>query len=111
MEKSAPYIMISIGLVFLSLMVGFFIGRNTSGSPIQISKVPTATSAVTTEKVNINTATFEQLQTLPGIGAVLAQRIVDYREKHGPFEKVADLTLVEDIGLDRFSLLRDYVTV
>ena len=111
MVKSAPYIMISVGLVFLALMAGYFIGRNTAGSPIQISKVPTATSAVSTEQININTASFEQLQTLPGIGAVLAQRIIDYRETHGPFEKVADLTLVEDIGLDRLALLQDYITV
>ena len=109
--KSAPYILISLGLVFLALMAGYFIGRNSVGSPIQISKVPTASSTVSYEKININTATKEQLQTLPGIGEVLAQRIVEYRQLHGPFGKISDLTLVEDIGPDRLALIQDYVTV
>ena len=109
--KSAPYILISLGLVFLALMAGFFIGRNSVSSPIQVSKVPTASSAVSYEKVNINTATKEQLQTLPGIGEVLAQRILEYRQIHGPFGQISDLTLVEGIGLDRFTLLQDYITV
>ncbi len=111
MEKSAPYVLISVGLVFLALMAGYFIGRNSVSAPIQISKVPTVSSSVSAEKININTATVEQLQTLPGIGTVLAQRIVDYREKHGPYAKIADLTFVEDIGPERLVLLQDYVTV
>ena len=111
MAKSAPYILISLGLVFLALMAGYFLGRNSVSSPIQISKIPTTSTSVSTEKVNINTASAEQLQTLPGIGAVLAQRIVDYREAHGLFDRIEDLTMVEDIGLDRLVLLKDYVTV
>src|SRR6185369_7127293 len=41
--------------------------------------------------VNLNTATLDQLQTLPGVGPVLAQRIVDYRDQHGGFKAVTDL--------------------
>ena len=61
--------------------------------------------------VNLNTATLEQLQTLPGVGPVLAQRIVEYRDQHGGFRSVADLRHVSGIGDARYAELRDLVTV
>ena len=61
--------------------------------------------------VNINTATLEQLETLPGIGPVLAQSIIDYREEHGPFARIEDLRNVSGIGEKRFEDLKDKVTV
>ena len=60
--------------------------------------------------ININTATLQQLQTLPGIGATLAQRILDYREEHGSFETVADLMNVSGIGEGRLNAILDYIT-
>lgn len=62
-------------------------------------------------KVNINTATAAQLEELPGIGEVIAQRIVDYRTQHGPFKTVRDLLKVEGIGQKKFESIEDYVTV
>ncbi len=61
--------------------------------------------------ININTATAEQLEELPGIGPVLAQNIVDYRTEHGPFATVEDLMNVSGIGEARLEELRDKVTV
>ena len=61
--------------------------------------------------VNLNTATEEQLRTLPGIGEVLARRIVDYREMNGPFASVEELTAVEGIGNALLYRLRELVTV
>jgi competence protein ComEA len=61
--------------------------------------------------VNLNTATLEQLQTLPGVGPVLAQRIIDYREEHGGFASVADLRNVTGIGDARYNELKSRVTV
>jgi competence protein ComEA len=49
-------------------------------------------------RVDINRATVEQLQALPGVGPVLAQRIVDYRKQHGAFKSVAELNNVKGIG-------------
>jgi competence protein ComEA len=61
--------------------------------------------------VNLNTATLEQLQTLPGVGPVLGQHIVDYRTQHGGFKSVAELRNVNGIGDVRFNDLKSRVTV
>jgi len=61
--------------------------------------------------VNLNTATLDQLETLPGIGPALGQRIIDYREEHGPFQSVDDLLNVSGIGEKRLEDLRSGVTV
>jgi len=62
-------------------------------------------------KVNINLAGASELDTLPGIGPVLAQRIIDYRQAHGPFSKPEDIKKVSGIGDTTFERLRDLITV
>lgn len=62
-------------------------------------------------KVNLNTATLSQLDALPGVGPVLAQRIIDYRTSHGGFRSVSELRQVDGIGDARFDDLKDRVTV
>jgi competence protein ComEA len=61
--------------------------------------------------VNINTADGEILQTLPRIGPVLARRIIDYRQEHGPFNAVDDLILVKGIGEETLERLRPLTAV
>jgi competence protein ComEA len=61
--------------------------------------------------VNINTAAEAQLEELPGIGPVLAQRIIDYRTEHGPFPTVDALDDVSGIGPATMEDLRDLITV
>jgi len=60
--------------------------------------------------VNINTADLKTLETLPGIGPSLAQRIIDYREQHGPFKALVDLKKVSGIGDKRFEDLESKIT-
>ncbi len=62
-------------------------------------------------KINLNTATLAELESLPGIGPVLAQRIVDYRETHGPFQSVEDLRNVDGVGPSLLNKIRDLVEV
>jgi competence protein ComEA len=73
--------------------------------------VPNASGPSAGGPVNLNTATLEQLQTLPGVGPVLAQRIIDYREQHGGFATVADLQKVTGVGDARYNDLKNRVTV
>lgn len=61
-------------------------------------------------KVSLAAATIDQLDELPGIGPVTAQKIVDWRQKHGPFASVDDLDQVPGIGPTRVEQLRDLVT-
>ena len=61
--------------------------------------------------VNLNTATLAQLDALPGVGPVLAQRILDHRDRHGGFRSVADLRQVDGIGDARYEQLKELVTV
>lgn len=65
----------------------------------------------TSGKININTATATQLETLPGIGPALAQRIVDFRASNGPFASVDAIDDVSGIGPSTLANIRDLITV
>jgi competence protein ComEA len=60
-------------------------------------------------KVNLNTADSAALESLPGIGPALAQRIIDYRQAHGPFERIEDLMQVSGIGEATFEEVKDLI--
>lgn len=81
-----------------------------------VNEEPTSTPAGISEPrqpqlVNINTATAQELETLPGIGPVLAQRIVEYRRVQGPFQRTDQLMAVEGIGPAIYTQIRNLVTV
>lgn len=71
---------------------------------------PPSSQPAAGDKVNINTADSTALDSLPGIGPALAQRIIDYRQQHGPFARLEDIMEVSGIGPGTFEKLRDLIT-
>lgn len=61
--------------------------------------------------ININTASVDELDELPGIGPTIAQRIIDYRDANGPFQTIEDLLNVSGIGPSTFEQIKDLITV
>ena len=85
--------------------------RPTSRRASRSSTSAPAASALSEEKVNINTASKEELIGLNGIGEVLADRIIEYREANGGYKDVRELTNVKGIGEKLLEKLLPYVTV
>ena len=67
--------------------------------------------AAAVEKININTASVKELQKLEGVGPGVAQRIVEYREAHGPFKRGEDLRKVGGVGASMFERNRERIVV
>ena len=114
--KKTQWLLIGITGLFLCLLVGIFVGRNLTGAyvPLDIAIDHENTSATGQEssqdgKIDINTATLQQLQMLPGIGETLAQRILDYRAEHGDFTSVEQLTEVSGIGPGKLEDIKPYI--
>jgi competence protein ComEA len=84
---------------------------NTTSAPFNVVSTLTPTAVSSTSLININTATVQQLDTLPGIGPVTAQNIVTYRQQHGPFQHIEDIMNVPGIGPVTFDHIQNLITV
>ena len=121
MKNARLHIFVLLTCIFAAFTVGLFAGRNLNRTPVQLQALPAVTSppaqpqpenTAPTEPdiVNLNTATSEQLQTLPGIGPVLAERILAYRQEVGSFSSVGQLAGVSGIGEKKLEEIWDLVT-
>ena len=119
MKKSALSALAGITLAFVCFTLGFFYARNHLHCPVLISRIPAAVSTeplpAATEAgpvfpLNLNTASAQELTALPGIGEVIARRIVDYRAQNGMFRNIEELGNVRGIGPARLEELRPYVS-
>ena len=135
MRKMFARNMIAVFAVLLAVFaIAFYIGRNSVAFDvgISVSKMPAkelsteAAEPVQAEKdqapasatlppeqypLNLNTASREQLMTLPGVGEMLAERIIEYREQVGPFSAIEQIMDVKGIGEGTFVKLQTMITV
>ena len=126
MKKPRLNILFAVTLLFAVFTLGFFLGRNGHHGSVELS-VPadmqtlppqttlseetTSETKAVTFPIDINTADAEQLTALPGIGDVLAKRIIAYREENGSFASVQGLMNVEGIGEKRMEDILELITV
>ena len=126
MKKPRLSILVAVTLLFAVFTLGFFLGRNGNHDSVELS-VPAAMQTLppqttcpepttpetvaVTFPIDINRADAEQLTALPGIGKVLAGRIVAYREENGSFLSTQELQNVEGIGEKRLDAILELITV
>lgn len=91
-------------LSFVIILCVFVAGNVMGAAPQAVSKAVPKLQGV----LNVNTATVEELQMLPGIGPAIAKDIVKYRTEKGPFKAIADLDKVKGIGKQKLEGIRPY---
>ena len=82
-----------------------------SGNANPAAKSSTSSKAAPSGTVNINTASAEELDTLPGIGPAMAQRIIEFRETEGAFTAIEDIKKVKGIGEAKFEKMKDKICI
>ena len=127
MKKPRLPIFAVITLIFAAFVLGLYLGRNQAGGDVILSvppemqteppettlapEIPEDTVPQVVFPIDINSATTEEFMALPGIGQVLAERIVTYRNENGPFETVNGLMSVEGIGEKRLEDMLSKITI
>jgi len=100
-----------IASIVSTALVLFGIAASASAMSAPGGQAPAAKDKPPVAIVNINTATSTELQTLPGVGAATATRILEYRQKNGGFKKIEDIMNVRGIGEKSFLKLKPLITI
>ncbi len=100
-------------LIIVSLFAGAFAPTGpVAAAPLAVAQErPAPPAKAAAGLVNLNTADASALESLPGIGPATAKRILEYREKNGPFKKLEDIMNVKGIGEKAFLRLRPQLTI
>ena len=110
---STYFFLVLVTLAFLAAVLYLTFGANRAGREdytVQTERSTGEEVAPVRVLVNINTATAEELETVTGIGPVLAQAILDYRAEHGDFQTLDELLEVRGIGSAKLDAMRDEIT-
>lgn len=121
MKNIEQVIIPCIATLCIGLMIGIFIGKYNASSSTRLSvydriseDMPTQTTPYRLEntgKININTASANELMMIPGIGETRAGNIIAHRLQYGPFLEIKDITNVKGISVDCFRKIQEYITV
>lgn len=119
MKKSPIWTVLLPALLGVALLSGVFIYNITAGERIQLENPEQQTEETSSTDdpviidglININAADISMLTEIPGIGTSTAQKIIDYREKYGPFQNVRELLNVSGIGESKLKDLLCYITI
>ena len=104
------YLLVLTALFCLGMAAIWYAAPRTMTGDYQVTaSTPEDGGTAAAARVNINTAGVSELDSLPGIGPVLAQRIVDEREANGPYTGAEDLTRVEGIGQAIVESIQDHI--
>ncbi len=106
--KHLNYFIIGI-LLCIAVYIGVFIGRNSMTNTIDVSNTVQTDSIV--QRINMNTATMDELYTLPGIGKNLAKEIITYREKYGKYVHVDELLEVNGMTQEILDSIKSFIDV
>ena len=109
--RPAEVIALALAVVFIAA-AGFLAVRRFAGGDLVFIPTSSTQKVIETEWiVNINTASAEELMMLDGIGEALANRIIDYRDEHGDFEDIRDITKVSGISQRMFERIYEHIGV
>ena len=84
---------------------------NTEDVDSSVSEISPNSSNSTPNKININTASTEELMTLDGIGEATAEKIITYRQEQGSFKSIDEIKEVSGIGDKKYEAIKDFITV
>lgn len=123
LKRLAAFVIPALALLACGVMLGIFLMQTRTAGTISVQRsapdepeeavqtVAEEPSDAADDRLDLNTATAAELQELPGIGEVIAQRIIDYRDLCGHFLDPEQLMEVDGIGEAKYEKLRDLVTV
>lgn len=116
MKKRGLWGLLAVTAVFIVILTGLFTLRMQGAAAFWLPQNLVDLSVGETKpsdagKVNLNTASARELMLLPGIGEVLARRILEYRQTHGPFRELTELTNIEGISETLIEQIADYITL
>src|SRR2546428_8783060 len=102
---------IAMRVCSVALMACGLVGGSAASEAARHHDETTVAATVGTDAVNINTASVKQLATLDGIGPKLAEKIVEYRDAHGPFKKPEEVRKVQGLGAGLWEKNRSRIVV